>query len=44
MSDVELLLVNSSESCTMCTIQFLSDEQRNLKICFQIQTKRRIES
>lgn len=27
MSEVELLLVNSSESCTMYTIQFLSDEQ-----------------
>ena len=25
MSEVELLLVNSSESCTMYTIQFLSD-------------------
>ena len=27
MSEVELLLVNSSESCTMYTIHFLSDEQ-----------------
>lgn len=27
MSEVELLLVNSSESCTMYTIQFLSDNQ-----------------
>jgi len=27
MSEVELLLVNSSESCTMYTIQFLSDDQ-----------------
>lgn len=27
MSEVELLLVNSSESCTMYTIQFLSDEK-----------------
>ena len=26
MSEVELLLVNSSESCTMYTIQFLSDD------------------
>ncbi|MBD5175790.1 MAG: hypothetical protein HDT06_08220 [Bacteroidales bacterium] len=26
MSEVELLLVNSSDSCTMYTIQFLSDE------------------
>ena len=27
MSDVELLMVNSSESCTMYTIQFLSDDK-----------------
>lgn len=27
MSEVELLLVNSSESCTMYTIQFLSDDK-----------------
>lgn len=27
MSEVELLLVTSSESCTLYTIQFLSDEQ-----------------
>lgn len=27
MSEVELLLVNSSDSCTMYTIQFLSDEE-----------------
>lgn len=27
MSEVELLLVNSSESCTMYTIQFLTDDQ-----------------
>lgn len=27
MSEVELLLVNSGDSCTMCTIQFLSDDQ-----------------
>lgn len=27
MSEVELLLVNNSESCTMYTIQFLSDDQ-----------------
>lgn len=27
MSEVELLLVNSSNSCTMYTIQFLSDEE-----------------
>ncbi len=26
MSEVELLLVNSSDSCTMYTIQFLSDD------------------
>lgn len=26
MSEVELLMVNSSESCTMYTIQFLSDD------------------
>lgn len=27
MSEVELLLVNSGNSCTMYTIQFLSDDQ-----------------
>ncbi len=27
MSEVELLLVNSSESCTMYTIQFMSDDK-----------------
>ena len=27
MSEVELLMVNSSESCTMYTIQFLSDDK-----------------
>ncbi len=27
MSEVELLLVNSSDSCTMYTIQFLSDDK-----------------
>ena len=27
MSEVELLLVNSSHNCTMYTIQFLSDEE-----------------
>jgi hypothetical protein len=27
MSEVELLLVNSSEICTMYTIQFLSDDK-----------------
>ncbi len=28
MSEVELRLVNSSDSCTMYTIQFLSDVQK----------------
>lgn len=27
MSEVELLIVNSSDSCTMYTIQFLSDDR-----------------
>lgn len=34
MSEVELLLVNSSESCTMYTIQFLSDEQSEFENSF----------
>ena len=40
MSEVELLLVNSSDSCTLYTIQFLSDDMSEFeKIRRQIQTE-----
>lgn len=35
MSEVELLLVNSSESCTMYTIQFLSDDMSEFEKSYQ---------
>ena len=35
MSEVELLLVNSSESCTMYTIQFLSDDMSECEKSYQ---------
>ena len=35
MSEVELLLVNSSEICTMYTIQFLSDDMSEFEKSYQ---------
>ena len=35
MSEVELLLVNSSESCTMYTIQFLSEDMSEFEKSYQ---------